>query len=155
MLLYYHRTQWRRQGFWGLGANVIFVAPLGWNHTLLAPPPSDARGQSPSWTPHAATDRTAWRTQAGFAFLQRNSADVILRHLFDKGAVDCFHRLQPIACSRRRPTHEPQKHVWMFPMFRLQGCRSSRRLAGRVYRRADSLTAVYRLRLSGWLTTAG
>jgi hypothetical protein len=28
------------------GANVIFVAPfLGCNHPLLAPPPSDARGQ--------------------------------------------------------------------------------------------------------------
>jgi hypothetical protein len=39
--------QWRRQGFWRPGANVIFVAPLAGTilYPLLAPPPSGARGQ--------------------------------------------------------------------------------------------------------------
>jgi hypothetical protein len=42
--------QWRRQSFWRPGANVIFVAPLGWNR--IEPPsfgasPSGARGQLP------------------------------------------------------------------------------------------------------------
>jgi hypothetical protein len=51
VLRYLIKRQWRRQGFWRPGANVIyviFVAPfLGCNHPLLAPSPSGARGQLP------------------------------------------------------------------------------------------------------------
>jgi hypothetical protein len=42
-------TQWRRQGFWRPGANVIFVAPLAGTAEppSFGAPPSGARGQLP------------------------------------------------------------------------------------------------------------